>query len=74
MLLARPVVIQVPHFASLQNGEREIVILRCDDGETWYEHRNNPEDSFILDDIPPYDSPGWITVFSLTLEKVRRIL
>ena len=29
---------QVPHFASLRGREREIVILRSDNGETWKEH------------------------------------
>merc|ERR1712223_1015628 len=33
-----PVIIEVPHFASLRNKEREIVILRSDNGETWREH------------------------------------
>ncbi|XP_022667541.1 ankyrin-2-like isoform X4 [Varroa destructor] len=33
-----PVVIEVPHFASLRGKEREIVILRSDNGEAWKEH------------------------------------
>ena len=33
-----PVIIEVPHFASLRGREREIVILRSDNGETWREH------------------------------------
>ncbi|KAF0290652.1 Ankyrin-3 [Amphibalanus amphitrite] len=33
-----PVIIEVPHFASLRGREREIVILRSDNGETWKEH------------------------------------
>jgi len=28
----------VPHFASLRGREREIIILRSDDGEKWREH------------------------------------
>ncbi|CAD5124319.1 DgyrCDS12608 [Dimorphilus gyrociliatus] len=35
---AGDVIIEIPHFASLRQGEREIVILRSDDGETWKEH------------------------------------
>lgn len=34
----RPVIIEVPHFASLRGKEREIVILRSDNGDTWREH------------------------------------
>ena len=33
-----PVLIEVPHYASLRGKEREVVILRSDNGETWYEH------------------------------------
>ena len=33
-----PVIIEVPHFAALRGREREIVILRSDNGETWREH------------------------------------
>lgn len=29
---------QVPHFASLRGKEREIIIMRSDDGEKWREH------------------------------------
>ncbi|XP_026688332.1 ankyrin-3-like [Diaphorina citri] len=34
-----PVIIEVPHFASLRNKERELIILRSDDGSTWKEHK-----------------------------------
>ena len=37
-LASRPVIIEVPHFAALRGKEREIVILRSDNGETWKEH------------------------------------
>ncbi|XP_042148280.1 ankyrin-2 isoform X3 [Ixodes scapularis] len=33
-----PVILEVPHFASLRGKEREITILRSDNGETWKEH------------------------------------
>ena len=31
-------VIEVPHFASLRGDEREIAVLRSDDGHSWREH------------------------------------
>ncbi|KAI8521763.1 Ankyrin-2 [Branchiostoma belcheri] len=34
----RPVIIELPHFASLRGREREIVVLRSDSGENWREH------------------------------------
>ncbi|XP_078659165.1 uncharacterized protein LOC144904237 isoform X44 [Branchiostoma floridae x Branchiostoma belcheri] len=33
-----PVIIELPHFASLRGREREIVVLRSDSGENWREH------------------------------------
>ena len=30
--------LEVPHFASLRGNEREIIVLRSDDGQTWREH------------------------------------
>ena len=33
-----PVLIEIPHFASNAGAERETIVLRSDDGETWYEH------------------------------------
>jgi hypothetical protein len=33
-----PVVLEIPHYASLRGREREILILRSDNGEKWYEH------------------------------------
>ena len=33
-----PVVLEVPHFASLRDGEREIMVLRSENGQTWREH------------------------------------
>ena len=36
-----PVLLEVPHFASLRHGERETAILRCDSAVKgrWVEHR-----------------------------------
>ena len=31
-------VIEVPHFAALRGGEREVVVLRSDSGDIWREH------------------------------------
>ncbi|XP_035900022.1 ankyrin-2 isoform X10 [Anopheles stephensi] len=44
-----PVIMEVPHFASLRGKEREIVILRSDNGETWREHNIDMSDEIIHD-------------------------
>ena len=44
-----PVIIEVPHFASLRGREREIVILRSDNGETWREHTLEATEEAVQD-------------------------
>lgn len=44
-----PVVMEVPHFASLRGKEREILIMRSDNGETWREHSVDNSDEIIQD-------------------------
>lgn len=48
-LFFRPVIIEVPHFASLRGKEREIVILRSDNGETWREHTLEASEEAVQD-------------------------
>lgn len=49
VLFYRPVIIEVPHFASLRGKEREIVILRSDNGETWREHTLEASEEAVQD-------------------------
>ncbi|KAF7207320.1 transcript variant X16 [Nothobranchius furzeri] len=41
-----PVIVEIPHFASLRGKERELVILRSETGESWKEHHceHTPEE------------------------------
>ncbi|XP_060795564.1 ankyrin-3 isoform X8 [Neoarius graeffei] len=34
-----PVIVEIPHFGSMRGKERELIILRSDNGETWKEHQ-----------------------------------
>ena len=34
----RPVIVEIPHFAALRGKERELVILRSENGDSWKEH------------------------------------
>ena len=38
MLYFRPVLIELPHIASLHDDEREVIALRSNDGISWHEH------------------------------------
>ncbi|XP_071954021.1 uncharacterized protein [Antedon mediterranea] len=49
-----PVLLEVPHFASLRNGEREIVVLRSDTGDTWKEHSLNSTEEEVAKALDGY--------------------
>ena len=51
LLVYRPIVIEVPHCASIRDREREVVVLRSDNGQTWREHVT-PADDTPLRDTP----------------------
>lgn len=55
-----PVIMEVPHFASLRGKEREIVILRSDNGETWREHQVENSEEIIHDILNEYFEPEGI--------------
>ncbi|XP_049819591.1 ankyrin-3-like isoform X5 [Aethina tumida] len=44
-----PVILEVPHFASLRGKQREIIVLRSDNGETWKEHTLESNEEAIQD-------------------------
>lgn len=43
----RPVIVEIPHFASLGRGDRELVVLRSENGSVWKEHRNRYGDEVL---------------------------
>ncbi|XP_020290962.1 ankyrin-3-like isoform X2 [Pseudomyrmex gracilis] len=47
-----PVLIDIPHFASVHGKEREIIILRSENGETWKEHDNSVDNDDTLLNTP----------------------
>ncbi|XP_041426139.1 ankyrin-3 isoform X2 [Xenopus laevis] len=34
-----PVIVEIPHFGSMRSKERELIVLRSENGETWKEHQ-----------------------------------
>lgn len=59
----RPVIIEVPHFASLRGREREITILRSDNGESWREHTLEASDDAVHDVFnESFEGEGKITL------------
>ncbi|XP_037709722.1 ankyrin-3 isoform X1 [Drosophila subpulchrella] len=44
-----PITLEVPHFGTLRENEREIIILRSDNGESWREHNLYESEDLIND-------------------------
>nr|XP_033704703.1 ankyrin-1 [Tursiops truncatus] len=42
-----PVIVEVPHFASQGRGDRELVVLRSENGSVWKEHKNRYGESYL---------------------------
>ena len=42
-----PVLLEIPHYASMRDRERELVILRSENGETWKEHSLEATDDAV---------------------------
>lgn len=69
------VILEIPHFASLRTREREIVVLRSDNGEKWTEHTGPVTDEAIrevLSDV--VDSEELENTEDLQTRRITRIV
>uniref|UniRef100_A0A5K3F636 ANK_REP_REGION domain-containing protein n=1 Tax=Mesocestoides corti TaxID=53468 RepID=A0A5K3F636_MESCO len=44
-----PILLEVPHFASIQGRDREVITLRCDHGDSWKSHPLEATDQSVRD-------------------------
>lgn len=42
-----PVIVEIPHFASQGRRDRELVVLRSENGSVWKEHKNRYGESYL---------------------------
>ena len=45
----RPVIVEIPHFGSMRGKERELIVLRSDNGDTWKEHQSDARTEDLLE-------------------------
>ncbi|XP_054713101.1 ankyrin-2-like isoform X4 [Uloborus diversus] len=70
-----PVIIEVPHFASLRGREREITILRSDNGESWREHTLEASDDAVHDVFnESFEGEELSAIEDLSTSRITRIL
>jgi ankyrin len=70
-----PVILEVPHFASLRGREREIVILRSDDGQHWKEHQLEATEDAVQEVLnESFDTTELQQLDDLHTSRITRIL
>ncbi|XP_050296421.1 ankyrin-3-like isoform X1 [Anthonomus grandis grandis] len=70
-----PVIIEVPHFASLRGKHREIVVLRSENGETWKEHTLEANEEAVQDVLNhSFDGEELSQLEDLHTSRITRIL
>nr|XP_023682212.1 ankyrin-1-like [Paramormyrops kingsleyae] len=68
-----PVIVEIPHFAALGRGDRELVILRSENGSVWKEHRNRYGDD-VLETILNGMDEDLESQEELEKKRIRRII
>uniref|UniRef100_A0A8C5EE13 Ankyrin-1-like n=1 Tax=Gouania willdenowi TaxID=441366 RepID=A0A8C5EE13_GOUWI len=68
-----PVIVEIPHFASLGRGDRELVVLRSENGSVWKEHRNRYGDE-VLETILNGMDEDLESLDELEKKRIRRII
>ncbi|XP_045463961.1 ankyrin-3-like isoform X4 [Harmonia axyridis] len=70
-----PVIIEVPHFASLRGKQREIIVLRSENGETWKEHTLEANEEAVQDVLNhSFDGEELSQIEDLHTNRITRIL
>ncbi|XP_046723597.1 ankyrin-1 isoform X2 [Silurus meridionalis] len=68
-----PVIVEIPHFASLGRGDRELVVLRSENGSVWKEHRSRYGDNMLETILNGMDEDLEIQE-ELEKKRIRRII
>uniref|UniRef100_UPI003AB02D68 uncharacterized protein ank1b n=1 Tax=Centroberyx gerrardi TaxID=166262 RepID=UPI003AB02D68 len=68
-----PVIVEIPHFAALGRGDRELVVLRSENGSVWKEHRNRYGDE-VLETILNGMDEDLESQEELEKKRIRRII
>ncbi|GMT24044.1 hypothetical protein PFISCL1PPCAC_15341, partial [Pristionchus fissidentatus] len=70
-----PIILEVPHFASLRDREREIVILRSDDGQHWKEHQLEATEDAVQEVLnESFDAEELSALEDLNTNRITRVL
>lgn len=59
LLFFSPVIVEIPHFASHGRGDRELVVLRSENGSVWKEHRSRYGEGYLDQVLNGMDEGIW---------------
>nr|XP_014348106.1 PREDICTED: ankyrin-1 [Latimeria chalumnae] len=68
-----PVIVEIPHFASLTRGDRELVTLKSENGSVWKEHRNRHGEEMLEQILNGMDEE-LESLQELEKKRIRRII
>lgn len=68
MCFHSPVIVEIPHFGSMRGEERELIMLRSENGETWKEHHYDCKSEDLVELLNGMDEGKMMIIkFALSL-------
>lgn len=67
MCFRSPVIVEIPHFGSLRGKERELIMLRSENGETWKEHHYDCKSQDLIELLNGMDEGKMMIIKSALL-------
>ncbi len=67
MCFHSPVIVEIPHFGSMRGNERELIMLRSENGETWKEHHYDCKSQDLIELLNGMDEGTMMIIKSALL-------
>ncbi len=67
MCFHSPVIVEIPHFGSMRGKERELIMLRSENGETWKEHHYDSKSEDLIELLNGMDEGKMMIIKSALL-------
>jgi len=63
------VIVEIPHFGSMRGKERELIVLRSDNGDTWKEHQTDARLEDLTELLTGMDEGKENIIYEQVIEK-----
>uniref|UniRef100_A0A8C2R9J0 Ankyrin 3 n=1 Tax=Capra hircus TaxID=9925 RepID=A0A8C2R9J0_CAPHI len=68
-----PVIVEIPHFGSMRGKERELIVLRSENGETWKEHQFDSKNEDLTELLNGMDEGNYSDLVSRIKQESNQI-